>query len=250
MKQLSACVVDDLRTEVPEYEQYCSVIPADGPQPAIVIEFGTEIFPLLNFFGWELGAGDSFYPTDHFSIKIRSVGVWFSNYETSGLVETPSVYLVPVGADVMREPSDLNRIIEWDIVDQVIPDLGSLDTTDQTFTTRTWLPSQQLGSPLLAPKTRRHSSIRAYHDSPSDPIVNPANLTYSTSLVGRSAWNTRWLLIIPGAYLLGEPQDGIRLFIEGPSGNGGVSDIRLAFQTYQYTSLPGKPTLADSERDE
>ena len=49
-------------------------------------------------------------------------------------------------------------------------------------------------------------------------------------------WNTEWVLIIPAAYLLSDRQQALDTFIDGPDGNGGVSDILLFFQTYAYAS--------------
>jgi hypothetical protein len=44
--------------------------------------------------------------------------------------------------------------------------------------------------------------------------------------VGRSVANTQWVLIIPGAYRLGDPAAGLSDFINT------VTDIKLYFQTY------------------
>jgi hypothetical protein len=54
-------------------------------------------------------------------------------------------------------------------------------------------------------------------------------LVYSARLVGRSAWNTKWLLIIPGATLNADPNQGLIDFINS------VTDIRLVFNTYGYS---------------
>ena len=50
------------------------------PQPGLVIPFRTTVTSGLNFFGWPLGGGDSAYGAADFATKVRSVGVWFSNY--------------------------------------------------------------------------------------------------------------------------------------------------------------------------
>ncbi|MHC4343333.1 MAG: hypothetical protein ACYSUP_01445 [Planctomycetota bacterium] len=41
---------------------------------------------------------------------------------------------------------------------------------------------------------RRYTRFRAYPDGGFDP----SEMTYDSRLIGRSVWNTRWLLIIPG----------------------------------------------------
>ena len=61
----------------------------------------------LNFFGItpKTPQEESYNPS-LFAHKIRSVGVWFSNYSTSGMSNTPRVYLIPAGNDVFRSPTD------------------------------------------------------------------------------------------------------------------------------------------------
>jgi len=89
-------------------------------------------------------------------------------------------------------------------------------------------------------KIRRFSSFRAYHDS---GYFNENEMSYDSRLVGRSVWNTRWMLIIPGATFLYDPDDGLDTLIYGQlvsedSGlrdENGISDIKLFFQTYAYS---------------
>ena len=74
-------------------------------------------------------------------------------------------------------------------------------------------------------------NVRAYHDSGG---FTPSEMTTDTRLIGRSVWNTKWLLIIPGDLLLDPPEMGIDRFIGDPV-DPGVSDILLYFQTYAYS---------------
>jgi hypothetical protein len=68
-------------------------------------------------------------------------------------------------------------------------------------------------------------------------------MTYDTRLIGRSVWNNKWLLIIPGRSLLYDSDEGLERFIQGPEvigGNGertgnGISDIKLFFHTHAYS---------------
>ncbi|MBN2327476.1 MAG: hypothetical protein JXR73_10005 [Candidatus Omnitrophica bacterium] len=239
---LRRAVVRDLRTDVPEFERLVSFDPYIAPEPALVFDFGTTIQSDTNFFGWKsTSGGESFYPSDHFSIKIRSVGIWFSNYSdaTEGLTTTPRVYLAPVGSDLMRIPFSGGETREWNVVDQILPLPNSLKESEFAQRMNNWLPINQLKDVLLKPKTRKYASISAMHDmgGAGSLVPNANEFTGNTFLVGRSVWNTRWVLIIPGRYLLpGDPEEGIRRFIEGAGGQGGVTDIRLAFQTYQYAS--------------
>ncbi len=62
-------------------------------------------------------------------------------------------------------------------------------------------------------------------------------------LVGRSVWNRRWMIIIPGGTFLNDPNEGLDTFINGkriPGGGAardgdGVDDIRIFFKTYAYS---------------
>ena len=93
-----------------------------GPQPAIVIRFPTTVTFGLNFFGWPLGGRDSAYDPSQYSTRVRSAGVWFSGDNGNGLSYTPRVYLIPIGADVLRSPnSDNFETRLWRVVDQKIP---------------------------------------------------------------------------------------------------------------------------------
>nr|MBP8259810.1 hypothetical protein [Verrucomicrobiota bacterium] len=79
----------------------------------------------------------------------------------------------------------------------------------------------RIGSP------RRYSSFRAYHNAEAD--VDFDELVYDSRLVGRSVWNTEWLLIIPGLTLNSDPDEGLDRFIDQ------VTDIKLIFQTYGFS---------------
>jgi hypothetical protein len=54
-------------------------------------------------------------------------------------------------------------------------------------------------------------------------------MTSDSRLIGRSVWNTEWVLIIPGQTLLANPNAGLDKFIDE------ISDIKLLFQTYSYS---------------
>ncbi len=77
-------------------------------------------------------------------------------------------------------------------------------------------------------QVRRYPSMRAYHDQG----FNEAEMTYNSRLVGRSVWNTRWLLIIPAGTLHYDRTKALDWFIGGATGTNGVNDIKLFFQTY------------------
>ena len=205
----------------------------------LVIPFRTTVTSGLNFFGWPLGGGDSYYSASNFATKVRSVGVWFSNYNATGLAQTPRVYLVPAGEDVLRSPTGGRR--RHPLLARARPEAAgaAADQHAEMANDPGWIPAvntilDEFGAP------RRHSDFKAYHDS---GYLEPTEMTYDTRLIGRSVWNTKWMLIIPGRNLLYDPGEGLETFINGPevyggagerSGNG-ISDIKLFFTTYAYS---------------
>jgi len=237
---LENCKVDDLR-KLPEFRRYC--IPfsdSTNAEPALVIPFSTFVVAGKNYFGHDLAGGDNAYDPTHQATKIRSVGIWFTGYNTTfntnttggGLANAPRVYLIPTGVDVMRSPTRAGvETRSWKILDQAIPlpyNLGGMDIDNPDY-----LPiTDSLTEPLC--QIRRFASLRAYHDSGQ---FNEAETCNNARLIGRSVWNTRWLLIIPGRTLLADPEEGIERFIHGAIVNGyrdgnGVKDIKIFFQTY------------------
>jgi len=224
---------------LPEFQRHCIPFsPTQAVEPAIVIPFATTINFGLNFFGWPAGGGDNDYDSTKFATKVRSVGVWFANYNNlgGGMINTPRVYLVPVGLDVMRAPTQGSPFIrEWRILDQALPVPFPLSAGQ--LNDRSWIPiNDTLNEDFAA--IRRFGRFRAFHDSGS---FNPAETIIDSRLIGRSVWNTRWLLIIPAGTLHTDRNEGIQRFIHGAlrtdgtrDGNG-VSDIKIFFQTYAYS---------------
>ncbi|MBP9155988.1 MAG: hypothetical protein KBF48_13700, partial [Xanthomonadales bacterium] len=239
--KLDSMKVADLWT-VPEFRRLARPFAPEsaGPQPGLVIEFDTNVSFGLNFFGWDLGPQDSSYDSSKFATRVRSVGTWFGNYDTLPLADDPRIYLFPAGADVLRSPdaSDF-RTREWQIVDQAIPipfPIGAQDLDDYN-----WNP---VADTLNGASTdvRRYGRFRAYHLS--EPF-DDTQVTADSRLIGRSVWNTKWVMIIPGGTFLADPNAGMETFIHGvpiPGGSGerdgnGIDDIRVFFETYAYTGL-------------
>lgn len=241
---LESHVVKNL-LDVPEFKRYCIPFnPTETNEPAIVIPFSTTIDFRKNFFGHALAGGDNAYDSTHFSTKIRSAGVWFSNYTNiynvgtagGGLANQPRVYLVPAGIDSMRVPDGTSETVrDWSVVDQALPvpyPINDLDWLDPDWSALKDL----LGGQMF--NVRKHGSLRAYHDSGT---WDEAQVSNNARLIGRSVWNSRWLLVIPGGTLLSDADLGIDRFIHGSQiANGvwdenGVKDIKLIFQTYSYS---------------
>ncbi|MGJ8649123.1 MAG: hypothetical protein ACSHX4_02075 [Opitutaceae bacterium] len=221
--------VDNL-WDLPEFRRYCRPFAAydpDSPEPGIVIEFPSEIMSGRNFFGRSLAGGDNAYDPTNFSTKVLSVGAWFEGYLSSAtatdLSETPRIYLVPVGSDRMMYPSDTDLGVRtWDVLDQKIP--VPYPILQANLDDNAWRPIDTLGG--TDGEIRKFSSFRAYHDS---GFFDESEMTFDSRLVGRSVWNTRWLLIIPGATLNADSEDGLQTFIDN------ISDIKLFFQTYGFS---------------
>ena len=213
---------DDL-WEVPEFRRYCRppVARSAGKLPGLVIPFNTETVFGRNFFGKALAAGDSAFNPTNFANKIASAGVSFVGYPATLLSATPQVYLVPAGLDVMTIPNSPSlETRAWSIVDQAIPvpfPVGNSDLTNPN-----WIPVADGLTGLLG-ETRRFSSFRAGITSGTPPLAT------DTRLVGRSVWNTNWLLIIPGGTLLNDGDLGLDRFISR------VTDIKLYLNTYGYS---------------
>jgi hypothetical protein len=146
---------------------------------------------------------------------------------------------VPVGEDLLRPPSyAVDEICSWHVVDQKLPIPFPIVQTEMEGDPG-WIPmvNTLFDEPF---QIRRHSRFRAYHDS---GYINESEMTYDTRLIGRSVWNNKWLLIIPGRSLLYDSDEGLERFIQGPEvigGNGertgnGISDIKLFFHTHAYS---------------
>ena len=223
--ELQKARVSDLWS-VPEFRRFCRPFAPEsaGPQPGLVIRFPTSITFGLNYFGWPLAGGDSSYDSSQFSTKIAKCGIWFSGNDPGAVAATPRFYLVPIGMDVMRTPTgNTTATREWRIIDQVIPVPFPIGATD--LNNPNWIPiNDSLGGSFA--QVRRYAAIPARHDS---GIYAEADLTNDNRLIGRSAWNTGWMLIIPGGTLLNDPNAGLEAFINS------VTDIKIYFQTYSYS---------------
>ncbi len=243
--QLALCRVDNLN-DVPEYVRYCVPYSTNEVEPGIVISFSTEITPENNFFGKLRAGGDSVFDPTWMATKIRAVGVTFSEYNAifntnnasgGGLLMTPHVYLVPAGIDYVDCGTDRSRsqTRAWTVFDQALPLPFDLGAADHSATD--WSSIEGSFGATYA-TLRRHPSFRAYQD-----VETASEELFCTNarLIGRSAWNSRWLLIIPGRGLLSDPDEGLDRFIygakkaDGTRDGSGIKDIRLFLKTYSYS---------------
>jgi hypothetical protein len=229
----------------------------DGlPVPGIVIEFGTEITSGNNFFGQPLAGGDHAFDVSLFATKIYSVGVILEGYQgmddpsanasttdsssvsdptaafldSSLLSATPHVYFIPAGLDAMRSPSlgDESVIRTWSVEDVTIPLPFNIGGSDFS-TKKLFQSSDSLTEELFS--IRKHQAFRPVSDAAvfGDNGRLFSSVYTNNRLIGRSVWNTRWKLVIPGRTLLNDPEQGLDVLIDA------LSDIKIHFETYSYS---------------
>lgn len=238
---------------------YCLQVKNENgnPVPGIIIEFSTSIHDGYNVFGNPLAGGDNSFSPSNFATKIHGVGIGFEDYvgigwvlanpdsipadapwlDPNSLSNTPYVYLIPVGSDIMRAPplGDKSDLRSWSVNDITIPlpfNIGGSNFSIETA----WQKNNFLDDKLF--NIRKHQAFRAvlweidkdgagtFDDSA--PIYAPSKMM-NNRLVGRSVWNTKWKLIIPGKTLLNDPNEGLERFINN------VSDIKIHFETYSFS---------------
>lgn len=223
---INARIVPDLN-QMPEFVRYCRPFAsaANGAQPGVVIRFGTSIEPGLNFFGRSLLPGDHTYSAANFATKVRGFGIWLENYNAAGLATTPRAYLIPVGNDYLRSSSSSEPFTRmWSLHEQRIPTPFVINQGN--LTSAGFIPTLN-GVNGAYGEPRRHGDFRMYHDN-GDPDADDSELILDSRLIGRSVWNSEWMIIIPGAGLDADPAAGLTKFAES------VDDIKLYFNTYSH----------------
>jgi hypothetical protein len=248
-------VVADLRADQ-DIKRHCLQIDDGSGQsvPGIVLEFSTTITDGQNLFGQDLAPGDHNFSSSSFATKIFATGVCLDGYigmdnptigggitpsdptlDPNALAATPYVYLIPCGEDSMRSPplGDTSTIRSWDVDDVAIPlpfNISAADFSSTPFYTS----ANSLSEPLLSIRGnqafRPVSTLSAFNTSiyGASGALQPSQYT-NKRLIGRSIWNSKWKLVIPGRNLLANPNDGLTRFINS------VKDIHLYFVTYSYT---------------
>jgi hypothetical protein len=224
------------------------------PVPGIILTFSTTIANSQNLFGNQLAAGDHNFSPSSFATKIFAAGVCFDGYigmdnpaigggvtppdptlDPNALAATPYVYLIPVGQDSMRSPplGDTSTIRSWNVDDVAIPlpfNVSASDFSSNPFYTS----ANSLSEPLFA--MREHQAFRPVSSTTvfntsiygATGALQPSQYT-NNRLIGRSIWNSKWKLVIPGRTLLADPNQGLDSFIQT------VKDVHLYFITYSYS---------------
>ena len=258
---LKANILEDF-----DVKRYCMQVGVEtgAPMPGLVVEFETTIADGLNFFGQPLQGWDHSFDSSSFATKIFAAGIALEGYigmdnpvANSGVVSgtgsvspgdpdaafndpralaaTPGVYLIPVGLDSMRSPAlgDQGNVRTWSVDDVAIPlpfNIGGSDFSSKAV----YQSADSLSEPLFT--IRKHASFRpvsttaAFSSSiyGSGGSLQRSQFT-NTRLIGRSVWNNKWKLVIPGIKLFHDPDEGLRRFIDS------VSDIKLHLVTYSYS---------------
>lgn len=139
----------------------------------------------------------------------------------------------PAGADTASLPaaggarrdgpcSTTGRLRYWEIVEQLLPLPHALGPAEASSVQ--WIPRID-GLDGQMYQVRSHARFRAY---PYTDEFDPSEMVKDTRLIGRSVWNTEWLLVIPGSVLLADPEIALERFVED------VTDIYVNFDTYSY----------------
>jgi hypothetical protein len=243
--------VPDLLAD-PDVRRYCMQID-DGsglPVPGIILNFSTVIANGLNLFGLPLAAGDHDFSSGAFATKIFSVGVDFDGYigmdnptsvgvatnttDPNALAATPYIYLIPVGTDSMRTPplGDTSTVRSWNVADIAVP--MPINVSDADFSSNPFYQANDsLSEPLY--QIRKDQAFRPVSTTAAftTSIYSGNGLTRSqfsnTRLIGRSIWNSKWKIVIPGRTLLSDANQGLDRFSKT------VTDVKLYFITYSYS---------------
>jgi len=243
-QRLEQHIVSNVLNDSDVATQCLNIKKSDGSAvPGIIIPFSSCIEGSKNFFGLELAAYDHAYSVSSFATCISNAGMVFSGYvgmdsavsntlvtsanKAYALSATPYAYLIPCGNDVMRAPplGDTDTIRTWKVQDQALPlpyNLGANDFNSSQFFNATGTLSSQ---PWII---RKHQAFRAVANP--DLFTGAPPLEFSSArLIGRSAWNTRWKIVIPACTLSANEQDGLNRFVSS------VTDIKLYLRTYSHS---------------
>jgi hypothetical protein len=240
---LTAAKVTDL-WQVPEFAQYCRpfAAPRDGAQPGLVIRFSTEIAAGRNFFGRPISGLDHAFSPANYATKIRAFTAAFQNYDVDPAGSSPQLsisprfYLVPAGLDVQYcSDTAFPTPRTWNVLSQRIPVPYVLNATN--LGNYSYQPTMNGRDGSYAERIRFGDSRAFISDyglsGTNDMTLSPLTPGWNSSsrLYGRSAWNTGWVLIIPGATLSADKDAGLDRFIRT------VTDIKLYLETYSNQGM-------------
>jgi uncharacterized membrane protein len=215
--------------------------------PGIVISFSTELDG-RNFFGQgpDLPFGNANFSATR-NVKIRNFAIRFDGVDPGPLGADPQsgsvdVYFIPAGDSVLRENTNKpdvedELVTRWAVVDQFLPPplLAAEDeVVDRAY--NPWVSMAEAGGNFL-------NEIKRHRDAEAQIELGQSEHRFNTGLAGRSAWNTRWVLIIPGRQWTSSSDPAVirhklLQFIYGatasPTAESGITDIRLVLQGYAH----------------
>ena len=135
----------------------------------------------------------------------------------------------------MRSPplGDVSTIRTWNVDDLTIPLPFNISAADFSATPF-YTSADSLSEPLFS--VRKHQAFRPVSTASvfntsiygANGALQPSQYT-NKRLIGRSVWNSKWKLVIPGKTLLADPKQGLDRFINS------VTDVKLYFITYSYS---------------
>ncbi|MEK6674907.1 MAG: LamG-like jellyroll fold domain-containing protein [Planctomycetota bacterium] len=248
---LESNVVQNL-LDVPAFRQFASLDSDRDSGPALVLTFSTEVAGRTLFGqrrGTTFGAPANFDTCSNpklFEFAILLEGV--DNPSALGVDSTLIfAHFLPVGTSMLRAPDTgdcaLRAVRSWAVVDQRIPGVSAA--------------YRDAGGAILdsfdIPRLATSADLDIINRFPvtQAQIRLTENPVFQDDLAGWSAWNTQWLLAIPGRQFA-DPNDDVSLvrrklliliFDANESGNPrspdenlGIDDIKLRFKAY------GKPS--------
>ncbi len=245
-EKLQTLMVTDLRNDADVSAHCLQISGSTTPVPGFIIPFSTTVTDGLNFFGQPLAAGDHTYSSTSFATKIHSAGIVLDGYvgldayatgsptatgpnssAPNALSATPYVFFIPTGEDTMRTPplGDGSELRRFTIQDYALPlpfNIGDSQFSDVDF----WTGSNSLSEGFLTP--RKHQAFRAV-DHPFYFFTPLTSDFTNRRLVGRSAWNTGWKIVIPANTLLNDTAEATRRFLRS------IRDVKLYLRTYSYS---------------
>jgi len=238
---LEAHIVDHVEL-IPSLASHAALLKDAHYGPGIAVFFSTEAGTAANIFGrgpdFPFG-GINFPPSRN--LKILDFSISFEGVTQADLDYSPrqDVFLIPIGASALRKNTNAPTIDEeplrmWSVLPQFIPP-PNLSNLSENLPDRDYNPWEEVlhGEGGYLNAVRRFEAMSAFVE---------AEAQLQGDLAGWSAWNTDWLLAIPGHQWTSSPnQEDIRRrvlrFIYGPSEtfsvNAGVTEIRLRIRAYR-----------------
>ncbi len=248
---LESSIVQEL-LEVPAFQQLASFDSDRDAGPAIVLNFSTEVAGRTIFGqrrGTTFGAPANFDTCSN--PKMFEFAILLEGVDNPGAIGVDSqlifAHFLPVGSSMLRSPQlgdcALRPVRSWAVVDQRIPGVSAVYRDGGGAVLDAFDMPRLVTSPELE-FINRFPVTQAQIRSTESPV-------FQDDLAGWSAWNTQWMLAIPGRQFADPNDDAAvvrrKLLIliydadqngnpRSPAQNLGIDDIKLRIKAY------GKPS--------